>query len=866
MSEIADLKAACARRPELLAPAGDWEALRAAVANGADAVYFGLEGFNARRRATNFTCAELPTVLGYLHDRNVKGYVAFNTLVFSEELPQAAEYAVALAEAGADAAIVQDLGLARLIRRLAPSLPLHASTQMTQTEAGGIEWLRELGIRRVIVARELSLAELAQVAQATPMELEVFVHGALCLSYSGQCLASEAWWGRSANRGLCGQACRLPYQLVVDGQTRPLPGRDYLLSPQDLAAYDRVRELVALGIAGFKIEGRLKSAPYVAAATQVYRAAIDAAVAAREFSLSNEQQAGLAQSFSRGFTHGFLDGIDHQRLVQGRFPKSRGLHVGRVVAQAGDGVIVELVESGGAAELLKPGDGVVFDEGHPERDEQGGRIFTVEPAMRAPSRSAGPRRTRERAPVGRRVKLTFGRGDVNLAAIAVGCQVWKTDDPALRRRLTGSYGRDVVVRRIPVHVRAVVDADGRLCVQLRDDEGHEARVAPDDALHAAQKHPLTVDLLREQFARLGGTPFELATIELLGSDGPATSLPWMAPKSVLNDLRRRAVESLLEQRRGHARHQVVEADALDRLRSGIPTDTGGLQPARLHVLVRTPEQLAAALGWSPPDGSVPLTTVYCDYRDIGEYDLAVQQARAAGRAIGLATPRVLMPGEEGLLDHVAGLRPDVVLVRNLGSLCHLRQHAPHVALVGDYSLNVTNEITATVLSEHGLTRLTASYDLNWPQLRQLLTGVPAARLEVVLHQHVPLFHTRHCLFAANVSSGARCGDCGWPCRSHDVQLRDRNGALHTVLPDAGGRNTVFNAAVQSAAELMPAMQAAGLRHFRVELLRETPAQVGELLDLYTQLVARPDRSPAVARRLGALHPAGVTRGTWAHDE
>jgi putative protease len=260
-------------RPELLAPAGDWDALRAAVANGADAVYFGLSKYSARQRAANFARDELPAVLGYLHRHNVRGYVTFNTLLFSNELEEAVTFATAIAEAGADAVIVQDLGLARLIHRLAPSLPVHASTQMTLTEPRGIEFVRRLGIQRVILARELTLGQIRQIALATTMPLEVFVHGALCMSYSGQCLASEALWGRSANRGLCGQACRLPYRLLVDGRPRNLGDRRYLLSTKDLAAYDRIADLVRLGIAGFKIEGRLKSAHYVAATVQVYRAA-----------------------------------------------------------------------------------------------------------------------------------------------------------------------------------------------------------------------------------------------------------------------------------------------------------------------------------------------------------------------------------------------------------------------------------------------------------------------------------------------------------------------------------------------------------------------------------------------------------------
>src|SRR3954454_19961376 len=200
-----------ARVPELLAPAGDWDALRAAVANGANAVYFGLGNFNARHRAENFTVEELPTIMSYLHDHNVKGFLTFNTLIFSDELPAAVDYIRAIAESGVDAVIVQDLGLAQLIHAMAPTLHIHGSTQMTLTEPRGIEFVRALGVERVVLARELSIQDIRKITAATPMPLEVFIHGALCVAYSGQCLTSESLGGLSANRGQCAQACRLPY-------------------------------------------------------------------------------------------------------------------------------------------------------------------------------------------------------------------------------------------------------------------------------------------------------------------------------------------------------------------------------------------------------------------------------------------------------------------------------------------------------------------------------------------------------------------------------------------------------------------------------------------------------------------------------
>jgi len=267
------------QHPELLAPAGDWEAMRAAVGNGADAVYFGLANFNARHRAANFTREQLPEVMDYLHAHNVRGYVAFNTLVFSDELAQAVELITAAALARVDGLIVQDLGLARLVHAIAPSLAIHGSTQMTLTEPRGIEFVQRLGVGRVILARELSMREIRQITASSRMPVEVFVHGALCVAYSGQCLTSESLGGRSANRGQCAQACRLPYSLIVDSELHDLGEKAYLLSPQDLAAHDLILDLVKAGVSAFNADFRgTKSTDIFGSARAVFQAFPEASV------------------------------------------------------------------------------------------------------------------------------------------------------------------------------------------------------------------------------------------------------------------------------------------------------------------------------------------------------------------------------------------------------------------------------------------------------------------------------------------------------------------------------------------------------------------------------------------------------------
>jgi putative protease len=357
-------------RPELLAPAGDWDCVRAAVENGADAIYFGLERFNARMRAKNFTQADLPALMEFLHRRGVRGYVTFNTLVFANELAAAEDYVRSIIAAGVDAAIVQDIGICRLIRSISPDFPIHCSTQMTITSAAGVAFARELGAQLVVLARENSLREISAIretsssANANPMPLEVFVHGALCVAYSGQCLTSESLGGRSANRGECAQACRLPYDLIADGAVVPLGDRRYLLSPQDLSGLEVLPELVRAGVSSLKIEGRLKSPEYVASITRVYRSALDRVMAeltgdpAPKFEPQSARYE-LEMSFSRGLCTGWFRGINNQELAHGRFGTKRGVFLGEITRVQHESVALAL------AAPLKPGDGVVFDAGRP---------------------------------------------------------------------------------------------------------------------------------------------------------------------------------------------------------------------------------------------------------------------------------------------------------------------------------------------------------------------------------------------------------------------------------------------------------------------------------------------------------------------
>jgi len=818
-------------RPELLAPAGDRDCVRAAIENGADAVYFGLQtGFNARVRAANFGVDELPGLMRVLHRHGLRGYATLNTLVFDDELPAFAELVRQVAGAGVDAVLLQDVGAARLVREVAPGLPLHASTQMTLTSAETIRLAEQLGMERVVVARELSIEEIRAIRRETSLPLEVFIHGALCVAYSGQCLTSEALGGRSANRGQCAQACRLPYDLVCDGRDVDLGDQRYLLSPQDLAAYALTPELLAAGVAAFKIEGRLKTAEYVANITRHYRRAIDAAVAGRPVAFTPRDVEEMELSFSRGFSPGWLEGCDHKRLVPARSSAKRGVRLGTVLGVRSGRVLVELAV--GLAGGVKRGDGVAFDCGTSSDDAVGGRVYEVIEDGRScvGAVSAG------------RVELGFARNGFPLAGIRPGQAVWKTDDPELTSRLRKSFAGESLRRRQPVDLEVTASVGEPVRVVARLSSGRRCEVCSVEPAREATKHPLDEAVLRDQLGRLGKTPFVLGRLSTGIRGRP------MLPFSVLGRLRHDLAEALEATAVGTASaacHGPGRLLGPPRLRPVPATD-------RLHLLVRSLDQLAAVLDLGERD-------VMVDFADIRQYREAVAACRRAGATILLATPRIQKPGELGIFGLLAKQGPDGVLARNWAAVEFFREAG--LPVVGDFSLNVANRITAGFLIEAGCDRVTASYDLNREQLLGLVATLPAADLEVVVHQHMPMFHMEHCVFCAVLSPGTNKNNCGRPCDDHAVHLRDRIGMEHPLTADVGCRNTLFNAVPQSGAEAVPALRAAGVRHFRIEFLAQPREEIGQVVRAYRDLLAGKTTGREVWQVLKASNRVGVTRGT-----
>ena len=463
---------------ELLAPAGDWDCAKAAIENGADAIYFGLDcGFNARFRAKNFGLDDLLPLTKLLRERGVRGYVTMNTLAFPSEMPALVDVIEAVASSGVDAVLVQDFGVARMVRAICPELEIHASTQMSLTSAETIEVARRLGLSRVVLARELSVDEIRKISEKTDMPLEVFIHGALCVAYSGQCLTSESLGGRSANRGQCAQACRLPYELICDGEDRDLDDMRYLLSPQDLAGYAAIADLIDAGVASLKIEGRLKTPEYVANITKHYREAIDQALHEGRVEIGEEAKREMELSFSRGFSPGWLNGNNHKRLVPGKHSSKRGIELGEVEALKKDRVRVTLNAP------IALGDGLAIEpitEIGDEHSIQGGRIYSIENQRGQKLQSAAS---------GEAVWIGFGRGEIHWQSVDSGCLVFKNDDPQLNRRLRQSYTAADPQMRRPIDVTVFAETGTRLRLVANVIGGEAVEVTLGEPLAAANKRP-----------------------------------------------------------------------------------------------------------------------------------------------------------------------------------------------------------------------------------------------------------------------------------------------------------------------------------------------------------------------------------------
>ncbi|MDN5345112.1 MAG: family peptidase [Clostridia bacterium] len=843
---------------ELMAPAGSMEAFKAAVANGADAVYLGGRQFNAREGATNFSAEELLAALDYAHERDTRVYVTVNILLDDRELPEAVDYLYFLAKARVDGIIIQDLGLADLSRRLLPELPLIGSTQMTITSAAGARFLQERGFKRVVLGRELSLADIAAISRQVEIELETFVHGALCFSYSGQCLFSSMVGGRSGNRGRCAQPCRLAYTLV-DERGRPLEAKpEHLLSTRDLYTLDRVPQLIAAGARAFKIEGRMRRPEYVAVVTRAYRRIIDRYLADPEgFQVLPEEERAVAQIFNRDFTPGYLEGDPGAELMSYGRPSNRGLYLGRAGRRQGERFLVHLEAP------LHQGDGLevwVSRGGH-----QGVVVHHIwQDGKEVTS-----------APAGQTVALDLP------PSTRLGDRIFKTSDIELLQEVRRTYTSPRGERRLPLAMVVEGRPGEPLRLEVTDPAGYRAQARTGIAAAVAERHPLDEAVLAGQLGRLGDTPYELGSLEahLAG--------PVMVPLSELNHLRREAIAKLRQvrqeawpQRAPSRKEFETSRDALlalaNRGRPGARREENrksgqgekGFRPPRLAVAAGDLEGARAALaagaqrvylagevwqGQDPPEAA--------RIREL------VAAARDKGAEVIPALPRIWHETEARAvtrqLEGLAATGARLFLVAGPGGLEILKEH--NLAGWGDYHFNAFNSWTLKALKEAGLKGVTLSPELNLEQLRGLVA--PLA-VEAIVHGALPLMIAAHCVVGARLG-GKRPGQaCTAPCRRGRFSLKDRLGLVFPVRSDRHCRFYIYNAKEISLLDHLGEIAALGLDWIRIEAREKPPGYIRRVTSLYREALAalgtreEEDTLAALAREAAALAPAGITRGHY----
>lgn len=839
-------------RPELLAPAGGWEALVAAVQNGADAVYLGGQRFSARAGAENFSDQQLARAVEYCHVRGVRVYVTVNTLVADTELDEAARLLLFLYNIGVDAVILQDLGLVRLAAEFLPELEVHASTQMTVHNVSGARLLKDLGIKRIVLARELSLKEIEEIKVGAGVEVEVFIHGALCISYSGQCLMSSMIGGRSGNRGRCAQPCRLPYQLVDKAGRQlsdPALTGAYLLSPRDLNLSRHLPELVEAGVDCLKIEGRMKRPEYVATVIRIYHEALERVSRGREPVITAGEEGELAQIFNRDFTTGYFFGTQGRDMMSYKRPNNRGVRLGRVRSYDRRGQRAEVL----LEDTLRVGDGIEFWV------TEGGRVGIE---------------VREIWVAGKQV-AEAGRGKVvelNVnGKIHPGDRVFKTHDALLMDQARTTFTSQRETRKTGLAFKVWAKEGETLRIRVEDQAGNYGEARGTVPAEVAVKRPLTKEFLQQQLDRLGNTPY---AVEKLDLGDLAEGI--MVPMREINEVRRQALEQLsLRRAVSQGRVSVPENVLAGRLKTAFPPAGRLLEEDNPGLLLSVIVPDLAGVRAGLQGGAEIIYLGGDEFRSwphlTGEdIHAAAALCREQGARLIVAAPRIVHTSEMGRVERQVKAAAEAgasgVLTGNLGVLARIldQQLLP---VYGDFGLNVFNRQAVMFLIEQGLKGFTLSPELTMEQLGPLTgLGLPA---EAIVHGALPLMVSMYCAPGSLLGGAGQGASCSGPCNSWLGGLKDRKGITFPVEVDRQCRMHIFNSRDLCLLDSVGMLAGAGVRVIRVEARKERPAYIEHVVAAYRRIIDRYLRGGRYSgqlddekEKLARFSPDGFTRGHY----
>ena len=778
-------------RPELLSPAGSLDAVRAAVANGADAVYLGVEKFNARDEGAQLTLDDLEQACLIAHERGTRVYLTLNILVKPLEIEDALFHLGECIDRGIDAAIVQDVGLVRLIQRCYPGFEIHGSTQMTVHDGSGARVMQQLGVERVVLARENTLQDIRAIRAEVPgLGLESFVHGALCISYSGQCFMSGMISERSANRGSCAQSCRKDY-VLTDIDSGAELDRGYLISAKDLGAWSHLQELADAGIGCMKVEGRKKKPEYVATVTRTYREFLDRVERGEFVEPAPSEVEPLVQIFSRGFTGGMYGGRAGRDYITRSQPDNHGLELGVVVGSERGELLIDVRTP------VVVGDGLGFE----------------------PARGGSPEETRGFAVSA--VRTVSERGGLVRQALATrshipaGWTVLKTSDVQLLERARKSFAPlegPARVRRVALDVRVFGSAGAPLKALFTAD-GEEITVTSEIALAPATKRALDATVLREQFGRVGETPFVLRALE---TSGLAEGL--FIPVSAVNHLRQRATDELT-MRRDWA-HQAVLAERRETIAAAARVQTVAPRAQAEPAADSLAFTLSAEV-WNAEDARAALnagaTEIVFDpfLRHPAPSRTSVTQLAAEAAARGVTfrirTPTIVRPDDRrSLLPWLALGLP--MLSGHIGLVAELAEQGRDVN--ADYAVNCFNAQTAVELFRIGARRVTVSVELTVDELSAVVAPWAGQGFDVLLYGRPEGMTIEHCvLSAAFEREPTTCRDL---CvqKHPNVELADPSGYVFPVATDSDCRNRLLHSRPIEGGEYVPRLWRAGIRSYR----------------------------------------------------
>ncbi len=778
------------KRPELLAPVGSKEALVAAVDNGADAVYFGGTLFSARQFASNFRNEELEESIDYAHIRGVLAYVTVNTLIKDSELEAVSEYLQFLCNAGVDAVIVQDMGILRLLRERLPLLPIHASTQMTIHNVEGVKLLQEMGVKRVVLAREMTLDEIKSIKSQADVEIETFIHGALCFSYSGQCLLSSIIGGRSGNRGYCAQPCRKKYRMNEK--------EGYLLSTKDLNMSENIESLINAGIDSFKIEGRMKRPEYVAGVVRVYRKLIDRYLEAPgEFHVTEEEKHTLLQLFNREFTTGYFFNNPGNKLMSGKYPHNRGTDIGKVIDyDPGTRLVSIHLEA-----PLRTGDGVGI--GNRETGITVRQIYSGKKIV-------------NEADSGSNVKIPI---DIDVTGNE---DVFKTFDSRLMSSL--ELG---TAKKIPIIMSLRAKIHEPLELSISDNE-NEAKIRG-DIVKSAMTKPVTKRSISEQLIKLGGTVFGAKELNF------DLDRNIFIPVSELNSIRREAIGELVKMRSGKKKRQcskplIPTGSQKTEIKPILSVNAGSIEAFKAAVdgradVVYIGDEILYSYASKPQ-----INTDEYRFADLSNYRYAIDYAHKKGVRVFINTPRIIKDMKE--LD-ILNLKSssdasdlieesDGFLVRNTGIYYNIIKNFMHKDVVIDYPLNIFNRLTMDYFS-HYSKRVTLSPELSLKEIRNI---APYGFSECIVHGYFPLMVSEHdligCLFKANRPAG--------------VFLKDEKGFGFPVMTDMHKRTYVMNSRELCLLGYVSDIIKSGVCCLRIEAGKYDAKRTGEITREYREAV------------------------------